>query len=396
MYSHWQKKKLASPSSTISTSTILEKIQSKDKRSAMLRLKLGLRWLCLAWVTAVLAGGCGFATQKDATKNQLNNATDPAVSSDCRTINHSSGETEVCGQPQKIVAITTHVLDLLLSLDEQPAGYSAPVNMSPSQIFDNPAWQIPYLGDYITTQPVNLGSVEEPSIERLTALNPDLILSSDSSATEYNLLSQIAPTLLLKDPIAKHQWKDNLQTIATALGKSEQGETLIQQRQAKIDQVRLDLADIVAEHPNLLVLSSHRLEEGVFLVQADSYLGEILESVGFKLISPDNVSGPQSPISLEALPTMNEADTIIILGFNLDVQETIATAEKPLTEVAEEHQVQAIQKSWEENALAQSLTASQENRVYFATYMKWQILNGPIGTDLVLDQLQQFFLDEAN
>ncbi|NEQ86600.1 MAG: iron-siderophore ABC transporter substrate-binding protein, partial [Moorea sp. SIO2I5] len=42
------------------------------------------------------------------------------------------------------------------------------------------------------------------------------------------------------------------------------------------------------------------------------------------------------------------------------------------------------------NAIAQSLRASKENRVYFATYYKWNGLNGPIGAELVLKQLRQF------
>ncbi|MEM6840215.1 MAG: hypothetical protein AAGF66_13175 [Cyanobacteria bacterium P01_H01_bin.119] len=44
--------------------------------------------------------------------------------------------------------------------------------------------------------------------------------------------------------------------------------------------------------------------------------------------------------------------------------------------------------------MAQSLTASQENRVYFTTFYKWNGLNGPIGAELILEQLRGFFLDD--
>lgn len=59
----------------------------------------------------------------------------------------------------------------------------------------------------------------------------------------------------------------------------------------------------------------------------------------------------------------------------------------------EKHQVQSIKQDWEENAIAQSLTASQEDRVYFATFYKWNGLNGPIGAELILEELRQFLLE---
>ena len=65
-------------------------------------------------------------------------------------------------------------------------------------------------------------------------------------------------------------------------------------------------------------------------------------------------------------------------------------ADKLLSDWLETHQVQTIKQSWEANAIAQSLTASQENRVYFATFYKWNGLNGPIGAELILEQLRQF------
>lgn len=40
-----------------------------------------------------------------------------------------------------------------------------------------------------------------------------------------------------------------------------------------------------------------------------------------------------------------------------------------------------------------SLTASQENRVYFATFYRWGGFIGPIGAELILEQLRQSFMD---
>ena len=71
----------------------------------------------------------------------------------------------------------------------------------------------------------------------------------------------------------------------------------------------------------------------------------------------------------------------------------IVTQLESIEEITADHQIKVIQQSWQENAIAQSLTASQENRIYFATYAKWNGINGPTGNELVLEQLGQFFAE---
>ena len=356
----------------------------------MLLIKKLLYWIILGCLTAVLAIGCGASNQTIST---------PTLSETCRTINHDAGTTEICDVPKTIVSLSAHVLDLLLALDQQPAAYVTPVSLHRGDTFDNPAQQIPYLGHKITTQPLNLGSAQEPSIERLTALEPDLILGETRNADEYKLLSQVAPTLLLADRTVPGQWQEHLTMIANALGQSEKADAIIQDYQVTIEQARLDLADVTAAHPNILLLGGNRLEEGFYVIQANSYLGNLLETVGFTIVSPPLPTGtPNAPVSLEALPDMNSADSIIILGFNTDlndptIKQAMAAGEQSIEEITADHQIKAIQQSWQENAIAQSLTASQENRIYFATYAKWNGLNGPTGNELVLEQLIQFFAE---
>ncbi|MGD1849436.1 MAG: hypothetical protein ACFCBU_02125 [Cyanophyceae cyanobacterium] len=109
-----------------------------------------------------------------------------------------------------------------------------------------------------------------------------------------------------------------------------------------------------------------------------------------------NVDGP---ISMEALPTLDDADSIVVLGYDLsgDRQQKRSTlTHESASERTEQVQVQPIKESWEANEIAQSLTASQKNRVFFATFYKWHGLTGPIGAELVLEQLRQFFLDNAS
>lgn len=359
----------------------------------MVTLKRLFRWMLLGCLTTALTVSCGVAV------NQRPDSNSPA-SADCRVISHDAGEAEICGQPQTVVALSAHALDLLLSLDHQPAGYVARISLFPGDVFDNPAAQIPFLGSAITTQPVNVGDAQGPSMERLTALKPDLILGETRNEGEYELLSQIAPTILLENRTVKGQWQEHLRILAAALGKSEKAETLIEKYQATLEQARLDFAEVTSARPNLLLVGANLLEEGVYVIQSDTYLGELLEEVGFTLVKPESPSNlPNAPISLEGLPQLDSADAIIILGYNMDIddpalKQALAAGDQSIEEIAEQHQVKAIKQSWQENAIAQSLTASKQDQVYFATYYKWNGFNGPIGTELVLKQLHQFLLDE--
>ncbi|MEL6936759.1 MAG: iron-siderophore ABC transporter substrate-binding protein, partial [Cyanobacteria bacterium J06607_17] len=335
----------------------------------MVMLKGLFRWILLGCLTTVLTVGCGVATTQSPDSS--------SASTNCRTINHDAGATEICGIPQTIVSLSAHALDLLLSLEQQPAGYVTPVSLFRGDVFDNPAKQIPYLGAAITTQPVNLGDAQSPSMERLTALKPDLIVGETRNADEYKLLSQIAPTILLEQRTVKGQWQEHLRILAAALGNPDAAESLIQQYQTTVEQARLDLADVTATHPNLLLLGANRLDEGVYVIQTDTYLGELLGDLGFTLVAPPSPTDmPNAPVSLEGLPALDSADTIIILGYNLDtndpaIKQALTAGDRSIEDIAEQHQVKAIQQSWQENAIAQSLTASKENRVYFATYYKW-------------------------
>ncbi len=360
----------------------------------MLKLKRFANWLLLTVVTAGLVVGCGFSMEHRLGDDSALESTAQSTSN-CRIVAHDIGETEICGYPKKVVALSPHALDLLLSLDRQPTGYAAPLDVYQGEIFDDPAQQIPYLGGRITTQPVSLGKSGEPSLEKMVALKPDLILAQ--RANSYNLLAQIAPTLIWQDRVLQAQWQQHLRSLAIALGEDQKAEDVIQQYEARIAKARVEFADVVAAHPQLLLLAAHRLDEGIGIIGADTYLEELLSGVGFQLIPPPAATA-KAPISIEALPELDDADTVIILGYNSDVSDgqldnLDSSTDTSIEDALETHQVKMIKQDWEANAIAQSLTASQENRVYFATFYKWNALNGPAGAELILAELRQFFLE---
>jgi len=359
------------------------KIQNGISQGWSRAIKLSLLGIC----TALLIVACGGNTANKATIGGAANTGLAANASECRVVKHELGETKVCGQPQKVVAFGPYMLDLLLSLGVQPAGYADVFPWHRGTYFDHPSQQIPYLGSRVTSKPLNLGVRDAPSLEILSRLKPDLILSeAGGMESSYPLLSQIAPTLLLEQRTVKDGWQQSIQAIAQALGRSEQVPRVIASHNQLLAAARAELAPVVATHPHLLLLGGNQLSENILVFNRNGYIGGLLADLGFQIESlPSQDKTAQGTfISSELLPSFKAADTVIILGYNLDPN---AHEGNVL-----ENQLKNMKQEWSKNALAQSLPASQEGRVYFVTYYLWNGLNGPIGAELILKELHQLLL----
>ena len=347
-----------------------------------------VKLLMLGLFATLLIVACNGNTS-DRTASDGTHRVDPlSNASECRIVKDDIGETKICGQPQKIVALSPHLLDLLLSLNRQPAGYAEVFPFHKGKYFDNPSQQIPYLGDRVTSQPINLGNRDEPSLELLIKLKPDLILGEvGNNRDTYEILSRIAPTLLWDQRTAKGKWQQSIRQLAQALGDEEQAEALIAAHNQRVAAARTQFAPIAAAHPRLLLLGAQQLSGNFTMVNRNGYIGELLESLGFQFVSApglENVA-PATSISLEVLPQFGNADIIFALGHDLSPNR------QSLKSVLNS-QTSALKQEWNDNAIAQTLKASQEDRVYFVTYYLWNGLNGPIGAELILNELRQLLL----
>ena len=337
-----------------------------------------LKLLMLAILTAIFITACSSNASKSRTSIEV--AQSPT--GDCQVIKHEAGETQVCTQPQKVVVLGPHMLDILLSLGVQPAGF-AEIEALQRSDYNNPAEQISYLGSRVTSEPVNVGTRGEPSLELLTQLKPDLILGEiGPNRDEYALLSQIAPTLLFRGS-GKDDWQQSIQVIGKALGRSEKAQQVIEEYNQRLATVRTELAPIVAAHPQALLLATMGLKEQIWFSDRTDYSGGLLEDLGFKLKSLPAKANQSTGVSLEILPQL-DADLIFVRGWDSSPDnKTVNAADNPLKNLKQE---------WNSNAIAQTLNASQEDRVYFVNYYLWSVLRGPIAAELILNELRQFLL----
>ena len=328
--------------------------------------------------------GIAIASCQSQTNNQQTSTSDKT---DCRTIEHEAGETEVCGEPQKIVVLGPYVLEPLLALGMQPEAYGDHVAFHQGD-YDNPEEQIPYLGNMITQPISNVGLAYEPSVEAIAKVQPDLIIGIEGNSKQYDTLSQIAPTIVLKwtEP------ENNLKAIAQAVDRTQQAEQLLTETEQQIAAAREAFAPVVAENPNILLFSSSQLKEIVPLLPSSTCVS-LPEQLGFKPMSIPGIEAlkPNTPpplLSIEKLPELNDADSVVVLGYDFKGQKANNFNKNQLLE---------IKQAWQENAIAQSLDASKAERVYFIPAYLCLGLPGTIGTELYLEELeQQLLLPQQN
>lgn len=302
----------------------------------------------------------------------------------CRQVEHELGTTEICGQPEKIAVLSPHILDIVLALGAQPGAYAETVALNVAR-FNKPSEQIPYLGDRIVTQPVNLGDRKNPSLEKLTLLKPDLILSEDWLVRDqYPLLSQIAPTMLFTDKKNGQQhWRNTIDGIAKALGREARADQVKTTFRQQLAAARQTLAPVVETFPDVLILAVNNDMTHVEIA-ADSTVGDLLKEIGFQLVFPDPIAGGETRwrlISPEILPTLKADIAIVIVWDDAGFYNPEAK----------------LRERWNETPILREMSAAKANRIFFVDYQLWgSNIRGPITDELILDKLPDMLLPLTN
>jgi iron complex transport system substrate-binding protein len=321
---------------------------------------------CVATAASTQVPAEAPAQAEEAAPAQADEATAaPAAqaSGDCRTIVHDMGETEVCGTPTTVIALGPHMLDIMLSLGVQAAGFAETQYINEEDL-GKPVGNILYLGEYIETMPVNVGDRQDPNLEVITSLNPDLILSELRDEAQLELLQEIAPTLAYRGN-QNDEWKRTIVPIAEALNIPEEAERVMAEHDAHIVEKKAELAPIVAEYPRLSFVAQN--QEGVLSTfTTGSWAGDLMADLGFELaFFPSDSTATE--VSVEQVPEL-ETD-IIIIGAS-----GTATPEM-------------AQELWTGNAVLMAHPASVNGRVFFVDYQLWSRLRGPIAVRLVTEEL---------
>jgi ferric hydroxamate transport system substrate-binding protein len=230
----------------------------------------------MATAAITLAAGCGSAGDEAGGNNGKKSGSEQ--DGGAVAVSDIKGEKKLDAPAKKVVALEWTYAEDLMALGETPAG-----------VADSKGY-----GQWITAGPridksvKDVGTRQEPSLETIKALKPDLIITSKlRSSANYDQLQKIAPTLMF-DPYAGgseyDEMRTTLKTIGTAVGKEDRAAKVLDGLDDKIGKARQKLADGRKEGDEVTVARGYTAEGAavVELLTESTIPGSLLPKLGLK------------------------------------------------------------------------------------------------------------------
>ncbi|MFD1885854.1 ABC transporter substrate-binding protein [Paenibacillus wenxiniae] len=258
--------------------------------------------IALIVVLCMLLAACGTentpaSSGSTATTSSSEATTDASAT---HTIDTAKGQITIPTHPQRIVSTYYH--GTLIALGLKPVGA-------------NKEW---WMGSpFLKEQEQGIEDIGAPtSMEKVIALNPDLIVINDFDVKAYDELSQIAPTLYVPYTAYKNP-KEEIALFGKLLGREQQAEAWLKQYDEAATAARAKIKDVVKPGETAVLIN---VREKDVAILGDNY-GRggyaLYDGLQFKPLA--NVkkevidSGKQIlQIQLESLPDYANADHIFI------------------------------------------------------------------------------------
>ncbi|USQ85076.1 ABC transporter substrate-binding protein [Streptomyces phaeoluteigriseus] len=297
---------------------------------------------------ALLLSGCG------------DDGDDGGTASDAgtRSVTDATGRTvEVPAAPAKVVTLSEPTLDAALALGVQPVGATAGRGQQGVST---------YLAGKASGAQV-VATVAEADMEKVAALQPDLILLDETTAvkTEVAKLAAIAPTVVTAE--LDEDWKKAFTATADALNKKADAERILTAFDAEVAATKAKLGANAGK-----VVSVVRWQNSAPSVvgKGVGHVGSTLTTLG--LTRPRDQQGASAghsePVSLEKLSTI-DGDWLFFgtLGDEADGEKAYVEARK----------VPNFSR----------LKAEQAGHVVVVEGSAWNSAGGPLAAGIVLDDL---------
>ncbi len=257
--------------------------------------------LAIIMMSLAGCGNSGLAVDSkidEGTATKDNKQETPVSTGDTRTIQDAYGDVQVPMNPSRIVALDIGALDNLLEMGITPVG--APSILTAGD---------PYPRYLKGTEGIeNIGSVNEPNLERIDALKPDLIIGNkDTHDAIHDQLKQIAPTVYVET--LGVTWKENLKLHADAVNKQEESLKLLDAYQQRIKELKSALTGKEIKRISLI----RPREDKIQIYLQDTFAGTIMKDAGIVRPASQQAAGFSKDITEEQIVDM---DGDVILWFN--------------------------------------------------------------------------------
>lgn len=273
-----------------------------------------------------------------------------------RTVAHAMGETTIAKRPERVVV-----------LDTPEAGAATLVGVTPvAAVSVDPVNKTypAHLRQELQGVP-DVGPLDEPNIDKIVALRPDLILSSKVRHEDiFERLSQIAPTVFAESPGAG--WKENVGLFGRALGREKEASAAVRAYEERAR--RIGQAVIAKGNGTTPTVSVVRFVDGpTRLYQPSSFSGVVIADTG--LARPPSQQDPTAVIKEIGPELIDQADADHLF---------VSTFGDP--EVTQQNAVFT-------SALWKRLNAVKNNRVTVVSDDTWMTGIGIQDAHLILDDV---------
>lgn len=274
-----------------------------------------------------------------------------------QVVDHALGKVEIPVAPQRVIVLHDMlILDSVLALGVKPIG---------SAYWPHDGERFRGIPPELVVDIPTVGNIGQPSIEAILSLKPDLILGTHFQKNYYELLSEIAPTILINS-LELQDFKERLRYIAHVLGKGDQAEELLVEYQEQIKKLRQQLGEKLEK----ITISVISLEgQNIYTYRTDYTLSsQIIHDIGLSLpLIQQNQKESHLISSIEMLSN-HDADVLFVDNWKKSTSEPSSFLKKPL---------------WS------TLKAVQKNQVY---EVDW-VVGGPLGANRIIDDLFKYLVN---
>lgn len=275
-----------------------------------------------------------------------------------RQILDANGQSQaVPDAPKRIVVLSELDLDSALTLGVQPVGTVNGRGQAtlPRYLLDKAGKEIAVVGD-----------LDNPNLEKLIDLEPDLILTGQTKPELLALLKEIAPTVVTGN--WGEPWKLVFQRSALVMNKEAEGKAFLAQYDTRLQEARSTLAKHQGEQISIVRWNP----KGPSYMHGSTFASSVVQEMG--LARPAHQIGDKSPhspaLSLESLNLL-DGDWLVI--------GTLSTSGDAVDAMKQAEQTPAFQQ----------LSAIKGKRFGAVDGSLWTSTGGPQAALRVIDDMEQ-------
>ncbi len=276
---------------------------------------------------------------------------------DARQMTDALGNTvTVPEQPKRVITLSEIDLDTALTLGVTPVGtINGRGQAAPPR----------YLDGKLPAGIKVVGDIDNPNLETLLELQPDLILTGPVKPEQLAILNEIAPTVITFN--WARPWQESMQRTAQALNKEAEAKAVLERYRARVEAARQRLAAHQGETLSIVRWNP----KGPSYMFKDAFASTVAEDVG--LLRPahqqDRGHTHSMALSLESLELL-DADWLVI--------GTLATSGEAVEAMNQAEQTPAFRQ----------LSAIQAKRFGAVDGSLWTSLGGPMAALQVIEDIE--------